>query len=225
MPSTEALHPASDAISPETLLAQLRWRYATKRFDPAHRIDAATWSALEQALVLSPSSYGLQPWHFVVVTAPETKARLQAVSNHQAQVGDCSHLVVFAHRKGLTTAEVARHADRVAALRGLPRESLAGFERTVAAHLARPGFDVDEWTRRQLYIALGTFLASAALLGVDACPLEGIQPAGYDEVLGLRARGYAAVCAAAAGRRAADDKYGRLAKVRFDPGDVISHVA
>jgi nitroreductase len=95
----------------------------------------------------------------------------------------------------------------------------------VTAHVERPApFSVDEWAKRQVYLALGAFLTSAAVLGVDACPMEGIEPAEYDALLGLAAEGYATVCAAAAGRRAADDAYAALAKVRFPADAVIRHV-
>lgn len=216
---------ATPRLAPSELVERLNWRYATKRFDPAATIEPETWAALEESLRLAPSSYGLQPWHFVVVTDPATRERLRAASWNQAQVTECSHLVVFAHRAGLSAADVARYVDRIAEVRRVPRESLAGFEAVMTNHLGRPKpFDANEWSRRQLYIALGMFLTSAALLGVDACPMEGIEPARYDEILGLQARGYRAVCAAAAGHRARDDKYAGLPKVRFAPNDILTHV-
>lgn len=212
-------------VEPVRLLNQLRWRYATKVFDPTAKLDAATWNALEQSLVLAPSSYGLQPWHFVVVTDAATKVGLRAASRDQPQVSDCSHLVVFAIRKHLDAEHVRRHLERVAAVRAVPRESLAGLEQRLTAHVQKPApFDVDEWSRRQLYLALGCFLTCAAMLGVDVCPMEGIDPAGYDARLGLPSRGLAAVCAAAAGRRARDDRYAALAKVRFEPRDVLTRI-
>lgn len=217
--------PLPPPLAPAALVARLRWRYATKRFDPAFRIPPETWAALEEALVLAPSSYGLQPWHFVVVTDAATRARLRSASRDQPQVTEGSHLVVFTIQRGVDARHVARHVERLAHLRDKPRATLEPFEALVAAHVARPApFDVDEWSRRQVYLALGLFLTSAALLGLDACPLEGIQPERYDEILGLPARGIATACAAAAGRRAPDDPYARLPKVRFEASEVVSHV-
>jgi len=217
--------PIAPALTPERLLAQLRWRYATKHFDPSFRIDPATWSALEQSLVLAPSSYGLQPWHFVVVTDAATKRALQPAIWNQAQVVECSHLVVFTIRKGLAPADVRRFVEHIVAVRKVPRESLAAYEQKMTEHVQRPApFSIDEWSRRQVYIALGTFLTSAAMLGIDACPMEGLEPARVDAVLGLAERGLATACVATAGRRASDDKYAALAKVRFDVRDVITHV-
>lgn len=217
--------PTQATLSPDELLQRLRWRYATKHFEPSFRIDPTTWQALEQALVLAPSSYGLQPWHFVVVTDPAVRRELQAASWRQAQIVECSHLVVFAIRTGLGVEHVRRYVDRIAEVRGVPRESLAQYEQLMASHTQKPApFSIDEWSRRQLYLALGSFLTSAAVLGVDACPMEGIEPARYDTILGLGARGLATVCVAAAGRRASDDKYATLAKVRFEARDVLTHV-
>ena len=84
------------SASSEDVLAPLRWRYATKQFDPARAIEPATWAALEQAAVLAPSSFGLQPWTFVVVTDPAVRQQLHPASWNQPQILDASHLVVFA---------------------------------------------------------------------------------------------------------------------------------
>lgn len=217
--------PVAPGLAPQTLLSALRWRYATKRFDPAARIDAATWSALEEALVLAPSSYGMQPWRFLVVDDPAVRARLKPVAWNQAQITDASHLVVFAYRKGLSAADARRHVERTAAVRGVPVESLAKFEEMLVAHVTKPRpFDADEWARRQVYIALGQFLAAAALLGVDACPMEGFDPLRFDEILGLAPQGYASVVLATAGRRHPEDAYARHSKVRFERSDVVRHV-
>jgi nitroreductase len=101
-------------IADSTLLSQLRWRYATKRFDPAQRIPTETWAALEQALVLTPSSFGLQPWRFVVVTDPEVRGRLRAPARNQPQISDASHLVVFQALAVVDAAHVDRHLAVVA---------------------------------------------------------------------------------------------------------------
>jgi nitroreductase len=216
---------SAPSLTPDQLLARLRWRYATKRFHPGARIEPARWAALEQALVLSPSSYGLQPWRFLVIEDTALRARLREVSWNQPQIVEADKLVVFAIKKGLSPADVQRYVARVAEVRQVPRESLAGFAKVMTDHVQRPKpFDVDEWAKRQLYLALGTFLTSAALLGVDACPMEGIEPAKYDEILGLPAQGYAAVMVATAGLRAEDDLHAKYPKVRFDAREVVAHV-
>jgi nitroreductase len=212
-------------ISPDKLLAALRWRYATKRFDPAHKIPAATWDAIEESLVLTPSSFGLQPWKFIVIQDPGIRALLSPESWKQPQVTEASHYVVLTARTDLDATDIdawmarmsevqGNHVETTAPLRGM----IQGFAQAMS-HEARHA-----WNVRQTYIALGQLMASAALLGIDACPMEGISTAGYDHVLGLEGSGYATVVACALGYRAADDKYAATPKARFDRSQVIAHL-
>lgn len=108
-------------------------------------------------------------------------------------------------------------------MRAVSKESLDGFKGFMVGKLVKgPGAaTIDQWAARQAYIALGNFMTSAALLGVDTCPLEGLDPAAYDAILGLEAQGYATVCACAAGYRSADDKYATLPKVRFPESELV----
>ncbi|QDT56426.1 Putative NAD(P)H nitroreductase YfkO [Caulifigura coniformis] len=212
-------------LKPSELEAQMRWRYACKKFDSERFIPPEMWSALENSLILAPSSFGLQPWKFVVVRTRELKEQLMGASWGQTQVRDCSHLVVFAARHPMSEADVHRFLDRIVHVRGVTRESLAGFQKVMLAFLAKPpeGLSLTEWAARQAYIALGTFMTAAAALGVDTCPLEGIAPAKYDDILGLPALGYHTIVACAAGYRAAYDRYATVPKVRFATEDVVLH--
>jgi nitroreductase len=214
-------------VSNETLLSQLRWRYATKQFDATRKISPADWGALEEALVLTPSSFGLQPWQFSIVTDPVTKQKLAPASWGQRQVADASHVVVFTVKKNVTVADVDHYLARIADVRGVTTESLQGFRNVLVDFIGQPEerFDAQQWATRQVYIALGNFMTSAALLGIDTCPMEGIDPAKYDEILGLAGGNYRTVVVAAAGYRAAADKYASLPKVRFSAEELISRVA
>ena len=212
-------------ISGESLLQQLNWRYATKKFDSTKKISATDWAVLEQALILTASSYGLQPWKFIVVTDPALKAKLRPASWNQSQVEDCSHLVVFAAQQDITEADVDRFVARIAEVRGATIESLAGYKGFMMGDLVNGPRHaiIQEWAARQTYIAMGNLLTSAAVLGIDTCPFEGIEPAKYDDILGLKGSGYATVAACPLGYRAADDKYASAPKVRFEAKDVIDH--
>jgi len=215
------MHP----VSPETALAQLRWRYAVKKFDPNRKIDPTTWAALEDSMVLAPSSYGLQPWKFFVVENPETRRKLLPHSWGQAQIVDASHLVVFAVKENMNPADAERLIQRTSEVRGVPAAALEGFKGMVSGSLSRSTpQDTDIWMSRQVFIALGQFLATCAMIGVDACPMEGFVPAKYDEILGLPAKGYASRVAATVGYRHADDKTATQAKVRFPKEHVIERV-
>jgi nitroreductase len=210
--------------APGDVVDQLRWRYATKKFDPARAIAPETWAALEQSLVLTPSSYGLQPWKFFIVTDPQVKSQLPAFSWGQKQPQDCSHMVVFAIKAGAGEAEIDRHVARTSEIRGQAIEALAGFRRMMIGSLTNAEFPIDEWATRQVYIALGQFMAAAAMMGVDTCPMEGIDPVKYDEVLGIAQQGYRTVVACPAGYRADDDRQAALPKVRFPVEDVVHYI-
>lgn len=213
----------STCISNDVLLAQLNWRYATKAFDPAQKIPAADWDTLEQALILTPTSYGFQPYRFVVVTEPTAKERFVTHSWNQKQPAECSHFVVFAAKESVNEADVDHFLARTAQVRGVTTESLAFFKKMLMGDIVtgpRSRWQL-EWATRQAYIALGNFMTAAALLGIDTCPMEGIDPAKYDELLELPARGYRTVVACAAGYRAAGDKYAAAPKVRFPADELI----
>jgi nitroreductase len=215
-----------DTIAPELLVGRLEWRYATKKFDAARKIPGSAWDALERALVLTPSSFGLQPWKFVVVTDQDVKERLVSASWNQRQTAEASHVVVFAIKRNVGAAEVEAYVRHIAAVRGVTEESLAGYRRAMLGFLARPRteFDVDAWATLQCYIALGSFMTAAALLGIDTCPMEGIVPAKYDEILDLAPKGLATSVVCCAGYRAPDDKYATAKKVRFPREDVVIRV-
>ncbi len=168
-------------LSPAELVQTQRWRYATKKFEPALKIPQDAWAALEQSLMLSPSSFGLQPWKFVVVTDPEVRARLRAASWNQAQVEDCSHLVVFLAKDTIREADVDHFLARTAEVSGQSLESLEAYKGMMMGGLVNgpQASQLGQWAARQAYIALGNFMTSAALLGVDTCPMEGFDPAQY----------------------------------------------
>ena len=212
-------------ISPDAILTQLHWRFATKKFDSTKKIAPEVWAKLEEAMVLAPSSYGLQPWKFIVVTDPAMRKKLHPASWSQAQILDASHLVVLAARNPPTPGDVERHVLRTAEVRGLAVEALDGLSQKIVGSLARmSGPDAHAWATRQTYLALGIFLAACAMAGVDACPMEGFQPEAYDEILGLKEKGLSAVVLAAAGYRRADDPAAKLAKSRFDVEEVIERI-
>ena len=215
-----------NTIAPEKLLTQLNWRYATKQFDPQRKIKAQTWAALEEGLVLTPSSFGLQPWKFLIVTDPAVREQLVAASWGQRQVADASHLVVFAVKRNFGEADIDAYLNRIVAVRGATRDSLGGYRDVMVRSLITSRDDAarKSWATNQTYIALGNFLTSAALLGIDACPLEGIEPAKYDQILGLGQQGLTTAVAAAAGYRAATDKYASAKKVRFQKSEVLVEV-
>lgn len=205
------------------IIDSLLWRRAVKNFDPSRTIPADTWQTLEQSLLLSPSSYGLQPWKFFVITSPAIKQLLPDAAWGQTQPRDCSHFVVIAARRTVDADFVQSYIDRFAAIRGTPPEALNGLRDAILGKASRMGSDQLPWTSRQCYIALGFLLESAALLQVDACPMEGIIPDRLDGLLAISGTPWTSVVACALGYRSPNDTSASEAKVRFDAADVIAH--
>lgn len=213
-------------LNPEQALEQLHWRYATKKFDPHKKIPEATWKTLEQSLVLSPSSFGLQPWQFLVVRNPEIRQKLLEPAWGQKPVVEASHLVVLANKLEVNEADVKRHIQRMAEVQQVSPEKLSGFADMVKGYLQDPPFplDTNKWAAKQTYLALGFFLTSAAMMGIDTLPMEGFDPAQFDKILGLNSKGYTAAVICAAGYRAEDDTNASKPKVRFPSDRVVQYI-
>ena len=130
----------TEPTGPSLQLADaLHWRYATKQFDPLRTISAADWNQLQQALLFSPSSYGLQPWKFIVVTSPALKQQLPAVCWGQNQPRDCSHFVVLAARRSVDAAFVQQYLQRIADVRSVPVSTLDGLGAAILGKTSRMG--------------------------------------------------------------------------------------
>lgn len=210
-------------LSTPQLLQRLQWRYAVKQFDPSRQIPAETWEALTDALVLAPSSFGLQPWKFLVVETPALRQELRVASWNQSQITDASKLVVLLGQRTMTEADIDRFLQSTSSARNQPLAALDGY-RKVLVNFIQNGWaakDLAGWNTRQVYLALGQLLTSAAMLGVDACPMEGIDMAAYDSILGLADSPFQTLCACTLGYRAATDKYATAPKVRYAKSAIL----
>ncbi len=213
-------------IEPSLLLDQLRWRYATKAFDPERRIPEELWSKLQDVLILTPSSYGLQPWKFIVITKPELKEDLVEAAYGQRQVADCSHLVVLTAVTHLGEADIDRWIETIHAVQGRPPEALAGYRNMMVSDLVNGprSENIPAWAKLQCYIALGNFMTSAALLGIDTCPMEGFIPSRVDAILGLEPDALTTAVLCPAGYRSPNDKYATMPKARYAEADLIRRI-
>jgi nitroreductase len=209
-------------MTPDQILSALEWRYATKSFDVSQTVPSATWAAIEKSLLLTPSSFGLQPWKFLVVTDKAVREQLVAQSWGQRQVADCSHLVVMAVKKAVSVADIDAYLASIIAARGVPAEALEGY-RGMMVGAQSQGYMTTDWAKKQAYIALGQLMMVCAALKVDACPMEGFLAEKYDELLKLDAE-YTTAVLCPVGYRSADDKYAEAAKVRYSAGQLIEHV-
>jgi nitroreductase len=213
------------ATTASQLVNALEWRYATKVFS-TQKIPAETWQAIEKSLHLAPSSYGLQPWKFFIVSDPAVREKLKPVSWNQTQVTDASHLVVFARRTEMTEVDVNDFFNLMITERNANATTLEPYRQMMLGGVVK-GKDAvgqKDWAARQVYIALGQLMACAAMVGVDTCALEGIDPAQYDQILGLKGSGYETLVACAVGYRSPEDKYANLKKVRFPATRVFGRI-
>jgi len=202
--------------------ADLNWRYATKKFDPSKKIPPQELSDLLEALRFSPSSCGLQPWKFVIIRNADLRRKLRPHAHDQPQTTDADTLIVLCSLKSIDEAYIKYFIDTAAKVRGVARESLSGYEQMVTGFIKSKSPEaLEQWTKQQVYIALGFFLRECAYRRIDASPMEGFEPKKFDEILELPKQGLESVVLCAVGYRAADDHYGHLKKVRFDKNEVF----
>lgn len=200
----------------------LNWRYTTKKFDPSKKISEEELKNLLEVLRMSPSSYGLQPWKFVIVRNPLVRSQIKSHAWGQSQVVDASHLIVFCALTKMDKEYISRYITRLAEIRSIERGSLEAYERSMHEFLkSRSLQEMSDWMKRQVYIPLGMFISECARRKVDACPMEGFNPSGVDQVLDLAQEGVTSVALCSVGYRAADDRYAGLKKVRFEPNELF----
>lgn len=204
-------------LEPQVLIDAMNWRYATKKFDSNRVIAEPIIEALLESVRLTATSYGLQPIRAIVVTDGETKKKLKEASYQQAQIDTASHLVVFTCKSKMDAEYVGKYVDLIASVREVERPTLHAFEELMIDDKVS-GSTAEEsqiWAAKQAYIAMGTLLTAAALMGVDSCPMEGIERKEYDRILEIENSGYETVMLVALGYRSAEDPTRHRKKVRF----------
>ena len=198
------------------LIQKLQWRYAAKKMDPARPVPNEKVERILEAVRLTASSSGLQPYELIVVTNPELRAQIKPHAWGQQQITDCSHLLVFAAWDNYTVERINMMFDLVNEERGFVNEGWENYRQQILA--TYPGRDAEanyQHAARQAYIGVGTALIAAAEEEVDSTPMEGFDPAKVDEILGLKARGLRSVVMIPLGYRAAEgDWLVNLKKVR-----------
>lgn len=199
-------------------LEALKWRYATKRFNPERELTEETLNSLLEAARLAPSSYGLQPYRIFVIRDRAIREKLREAAWNQPQLTEASHVVVFAHNADFGPELVDDYIDLVARERKTDKENLSGYADFMKSKLMDlPREAKSNWTARQAYIALGNLMYAAAEMGVDTCPMEGFETEKVNEILGLEAQGLSAAVIATVGYRSEDDVTQHYPKVRKSP--------
>jgi len=209
-----------------TVNERLEWRYATKKFDSRKTVPADKLERIIEAVRLAPTTSGLQPFELFVVSNKDLRAKIRAVSWNQAQVTDCSHLLVFAAWDDMTADRVNRMFDFTNEVRGFTNEGWESYRQKLLGIVAERGTEANyQASARQAYIGLGLALVAAAFEGVDATPMEGFDPAAVDEILGLNAKHLRSVIIMPIGYRAAEgDWLVNLKKVRRSREDFVTEI-
>ena len=193
----------------------LNWRYAVKQFDASKKVSDEDLQKLIDAVQLSASSYGLQPYKILVVKDQAVKEKLKAAGYNQSQFSDATAVFVFAHQTDFDAELVDSYIELSERIKELETGTLEGYANLMKnALLNLPQEAKAGWTSRQAYIALGNLLSAAAAHKIDACPMEGFEAATFDEILGLTEHNLHAVVVAAVGYRSAEDETQHAPKVR-----------
>ena len=199
----------------DQLIEALEWRYATKKYDSSFQLDPKDKATLEQVLQLTPSSYGLQPLHYIWLEDQKLLEQTKKLAWNQEQITDASAVIVLCTLTTLDSTYLDAHIDLTRDTRSMQEEQIQGFR----AHLhtavgTKPEHEIRLWNDKQAYIALGQLLTACALLKLDATPMEGFDQKALDELLALEEKGLHSVLICTIGKRAENDRYKHLKKVR-----------
>lgn len=198
-----------------SVLDNLKWRYATKRMN-GQKVPSEKLEKILEAIQLAPTSIGLQPFTVLVIDSAELRAKIAPAIYNQPQITEGSHVLVFAAWKEYSKENVEKYLNHIAALRGIPVESLDGMRNMISGSISgKTPEQLLNWNMRQAYIALGTGLVAAAEEQVDATPMEGFDPEALNAALGLNEKGLHSTVVMTLGYRdAANDRLNGAAKVR-----------
>lgn len=207
------------------ILEKLNWRYATKQFDPNKKLSNEQLETLLEAARLTPSSYGLQPYHIFSIENMAIREKLKSASWGQSQLTDASHIIVLASKPTFDESLVDTYLDKTVEERGVSRKDLEGYEQVMkGALMGLPDDAKSNWTSKQAYIVLGNVMTIAAEMKIDACPMEGFDNEQYNEILGLNDKNLNAAVVIAVGFRSEEDKTQHYPKVRYSKENLITHI-
>ena len=200
----------------------LEWRYSTKRFDQSKPVLEDQVTKILELTNLSATSYGMQPYKMVVIKNQNLKQKLVDSSYGQSNIGDSSHLIVFAARTDIDEVFIDNYVEHIAEQRDISVESLSSYKKMLLNYISKKDdAAIFRWVADQIYISLGTFLIACASEKIDACPIGGFIPKAYDEILKLEKYNLKSVVVAVIGYRHEDDKYQHRAKVRKPLNEMV----
>jgi len=213
------------------IVAASKKRYSTKAYDATRRVPEELMQQIYEAIRLSPSSVNSQPWHFIVASTPEGKARLAkgvqgGYSFNESKVRDASHVILFCTRvdaEGGYLERLLEQEDRDGRYADAAAKAGGAKGRLNFTNLHRYTLrDLPQWYEKQTYIALGNAMTAAATLGVDSTPMEGIDAAALDAELGLHEKGLSSLVLLSLGYHAESDFNAKLPKSRLPQEQVFT---
>ena len=209
-----------------SLIDKLQWRYATKKMDPTKAVPLEKLDRILEAIRLTASSSGLQPYEVIVITNPEIREKIQLIANGQSQITDCGYLLVFAAWDNYTAERINAAFDMTEKIRNFTSESGTAYRQTLLKNYPNRDPEINfNHTAKQVYIGLGTALIAAAYEEVDSTPMEGFDPQALDAILNLKEKSLRSVVMLPLGYRNADEDWLlKLKKVRRAKDSFISWI-
>ena len=180
----------------KTFMEAMDFRHACKIFDETKKVSCEDMNYILEAGRKSPSSFGMEPWKFLVITNEELKAELRPVCWDQPQITTCSHLVIILAAIDSVKPE-SGEVERKFKRREMPQEKLDFYMGLYSSHLANTlssNENIYSWTAKQTYIAMGNMMTAAAIKGVDSCPIEGFEKEKVEKILKLDLSKYQLSC-------------------------------
>jgi len=207
------------------IIENLKWRYATKKFDSSKTISTEDFETLKKAMQLTASSYGLQPYKILNIVDKETRTKLRAASWNQSQIEDASHMIVLANMTDFGDELVDNYFENVIDTRNLNKEDVADYANTIKSTIGQLSQEQKAaWTAKQAYIVVGNLLSAAAQLRIDACPMEGFQSEEYNKILDLNSKNLNAAVVVTLGYRSEEDGTQHYKKVRKSENQLFTNI-
>lgn len=205
------------------LLDKLNWRYAAKAMN-GEKVEQEKIDNIIEAISLSPTSSGLQPFEVIVITNQELKEKIRPISWNQSVITDCSHLLVFAAWDTYTPERINKMFDLTNTVRGFKNEGWENYRQMLLSSYPQKDAEVNfNHAAKQAYIAFSQAISAAAFQGVDTTPLEGFDADALDEILGLREKGLRSCVMLPIGYRDVENDWlVNLKKVRKSKEDLVT---
>ncbi|MFB0713253.1 oxygen-insensitive NAD(P)H nitroreductase [Buttiauxella noackiae] len=206
-------------------------RYSTKAFDASKKISDENIEKVKDLLRLSPSSTNSQPWHFILASTDEAKARIAKATSgfyvfNERKVLDASHVVVFCAKTAIDETHLSKLLEQENADgRFASQQAMEGQHkgRSYFVNMHRFDYkDAQHWMEKQVYLNVGNFLLGVSTMNIDAVPIEGFDSRSLDEEFGLREKGFTSLVIVPIGYRSAEDFNAALPKSRLEFSEILT---